>query len=344
VIERIKSQAERVNRAKASIKTASRIERINYLSSATNSRTLRDYDNIQSEMMSLPAAPAQEQAQRRIYTSASETHQFRSKKLMSILQSKPTAQPLPLPPPPDYARMDRLTAPAQVSAVAEVNESIDMLAFDDVEEAELQAIESELGAAAPIATTTGFAAMNADLNMAQQSVASDIDGLLRQLVKEPSDDAELAAKFLLFENFLETVTTIRQTTLAFWEENMDQFEGSSRLAQQKLINEIDGADKLGIPDDASKWFVYYMTRQANNNSKAISNVLSGIKGKLNILSQELGECPFCLDQLHADNITTLSCCHRTCKPCWDHWSELKGNSAFCPLCNHQEFIGEIASL
>jgi hypothetical protein len=152
----------------------------------------------------------------------------------------------------------------------------------------------------------------------------------------------MAGKFKLFEDFLATVSTIREETLAFWEENKGQFEGPARLAGQREINAIDSPDALGIFDDPRHWFVYSMTAKANENSKAISRTLSQLRARLEILAADLGECPFCLDQMTVEQCTTLGCCHKVCTNCWDHWVSLKGAAAFCPLCKHQQFIDEVA--
>ena len=104
---------------------------------------------------------------------------------------------------------------------------------------------------------------------------------------------------------------------------------------------------MGLTDYESvggHWFVYYMTRKANKNSAAIAQVLAKIRSKLEILANELGECPYCLDNLTAESCTTLGCCHRVCTECWEHWKELKqsiGATPFCPLCKHEEFVTDI---
>jgi len=179
-------------------------------------------------------------------------------------------------------------------------------------------------------------------NISHDEIASDLDALLVQLIVEPTKDAEIVAKFTLFENFLATVTVIRDETLGFWQENRDQFEGPSLAAAEHAINKIDEHEAMGVQDDPSKWIVYTMTKKANGNNAVIRNVLSLLRARLAMLGQELGDCPFCLSAMETGKVVSLGCCHRTCRDCWDHWVALKGEtSAFCPLCMHQPFLEEI---
>jgi hypothetical protein len=173
------------------------------------------------------------------------------------------------------------------------------------------------------------------------TISSEIMTLLQQLAVEPTNDAEMAAKFLLFENFLENVTMIRNETLAFWATNKEQFVGGTRTNSEREIAGIDSHEAMGIIDDPSKWFVYSMTKKANENSAKIGQVLAKLRSRLEVLSQEIGECPYCLTQMTLGESTVLSCCHRVCTECWDNWVAIKGDAAFCPLCRHEEFIHEV---
>lgn len=225
------------------------------------------------------------------------------------------------------------------------------------EEADLDALESELKeyaaeqstaspAPAPAAVlgSFGFAEMDdVTRRRTTEAVGSELTKLLRQLEREPSDAAECTAKFKLFEDFLATVTTIRDQTLAFWSDNKDQFTGPSRASGDRDIRNIDSSDAMGIVDDPTRWFVYFMALKANQNSTAISGVLASLRSRLEQLSSQLGDCPFCLEPMTPDACTLLSCAHRSCTGCWTHWVAMKGpEAAFCPICRHAEFEEEIA--
>jgi len=180
-------------------------------------------------------------------------------------------------------------------------------------------------------------------------VRADLSGefqkLLGEVRNEPTDDDELSAKFALFENFLATVSNVRTTTLDFWSENKQVFpEGNMRNASEREVKALDGHDSMGIPDDDAVWFVYHMLRQANQNSEKISRLLASLKTRLELLSQDLGECPICLEEIPRDEVQLLSCAHKTCKSCWDHYLSLqRGRQAVCPLCRHEEFLEHIAT-
>lgn len=170
--------------------------------------------------------------------------------------------------------------------------------------------------------------------------ANDITHLLKQLEREPTEESEIRFKFQLFEDYLETVTALRNHTLKFWEDNKDQFTGPTLEACQKHISDIDSHDSLGIEENHTVWFVYSMTLKAQNNSSKIDRTLSILTTKLELLSV-VDECPCCLDELKSDNHVTLRCCHKVCKECWENWSTLKGADVFCPLCNQNAFVQEV---
>ena len=200
-----------------------------------------------------------------------------------------------------------------------------------------------------------------------------IDALLLQLVEEPTDDVEIEAKFQLYENFLDGVSTVREETFLFWSENKSLFEGAVLAASERAMKELDTTEAMGLDDDTQgfsmsdsgstqasstggfrgfyrsstkpKWFVYHMTKKANDNSIKIGNTLGVLRGRLELLQKELEDCPFCLEDLkeHLESeIITLGCCHRACKECWINWQHIQGPSrAFCPLCRNVEFLEEI---
>lgn len=304
VIERMKLVSERTKRAHTSYQTCSRIERVNYLSTMNTGTTLTSFQ--QTPMRS---------------PESSFTHTTNTRKLHKLLHR--SSQPMSYPPIQDGISV----APAAVSVADSLDAKFD---FDVEEQQELEEMEANLGVNSSNITES-------DTNAA----AFNVDILLKQLEVEPDNDADLSAKFILYENFLESVTTIRITLLEFWDQNKDQFDENIQQAQNKQIRDLDCNDNLAIYDESRCWFVYDMTKQANKNSKLISSILSSIKGKLALLLHELGECPFCLDQLTTDNMLLLTCCHRVCKECWENWYKIKKNHAFCPLCNSKQFISEL---
>lgn len=75
---------------------------------------------------------------------------------------------------------------------------------------------------------------------------SEMDALLIQLRCEPAADAEVRAKFGLFEKYLETVEATRATLLDFWVECRDEFSASGQHAVEHSIDKVDRADNLAI--------------------------------------------------------------------------------------------------
>jgi len=226
--------------------------------------------------------------------------------------------------------------------------------------AALEAVEKELNDAE---TLTGVVVTE----------ETGIAALLLQLSEEPTDDVEVGAKFLLYENFLDGVSSVREETFLFWSENKSLFEGAVLAASERAMKELDTTEAMGLDDDTQgfrvdsgrtqsstdevvgrsfyrssskpKWFVYHMTKKANDNSIKISNTLGVLRGRLELLQKELEDCPFCLEDLKEcldSEIMTLGCCHRACKVCWNNWQHIQGsNRAFCPLCRNVEFLEEI---
>jgi hypothetical protein len=165
--------------------------------------------------------------------------------------------------------------------------------------------------------------------------------LLDSLAVEPTDPAELVAKFALYESFLETVVAIREQTIDFWTANRDQFDGAALAAGDQAIRVIDNPVSMGIFDESQQWFVYLMMKKAHENQTSIACTLAAIRAKLDLLAQDDLDCPFCLDPIARESMKVLTCFHKTCSDCWAHWEDLKGRQAFCPLCRHEEFVQDI---
>ena len=94
--------------------------------------------------------------------------------------------------------------------------------------------------------------------------------------------------------------------------------GAAKAIAEENIRTIDSHEALGIVDDSSKWFVYWMTRKAHENSGAINTILAALRARLQVLAQEDLECPMCLEPISnapADldaepSFVVLGCCHK----------------------------------
>jgi len=175
-----------------------------------------------------------------------------------------------------------------------------------------------------------------------------MSSVLNQLRREPTNDAELAAKFQLYETFLQTVIDSRKATYDFWKDCKADFAaaaGNVVTQVEKDLKDIDSQDNLGIVFHEHRWYVYDMTVQADKNNEMIKGVLKKIETKLELLGKDDDDCPFCLEPLNeVGNVVTLGCCHKTCKECWDNWQEIRGRAAFCPLCRQDEFLNDVMSM
>jgi hypothetical protein len=243
---------------------------------------------------------------------------------------------LPSSAPISYESIQKSHTSRQKSARSHAANVLD-LDDDDEEEAvrDFHEIENEMQ------TVFALDITGAEAPQAFDRVLDEMRCLLSELEQEPSNDEELSAKFALYENFFATVEDIRKATFSFWADNKDMFSGDAQRSAEKLLVNIDSERAQGIPDDDRVWFVYWMTKQAGENSSTIQSVLATLKTRLELLSQDDLECPFCLEKIPADNETALGCCHKACTTCWQHWLVLKGNGAFCPLCKHNDFIAFI---
>lgn len=308
VLNRIQNMALRRNRAQEACRDARILERTNLLSSATHVTTFLEMSRNQTP---------------EYYQSSSATHSRRAASVRDNIQQ---------------FRDVRLTSSSRSGRQESERQAI---------EDSLSAVELEIQRSAPSTVFSTFPNTNAETSPFEPTITATLDTLLDSLKIEPTDETELSAKFMIFENILGTVSDIREETIAFWEANKDQFSGASYASCNKEIQSIDNSDAMGLTEYESRgreWFVYFMTKKANKNSAMIAQVLAKLRSRLEILAQELGECPCCLDNLTAEACTTLGCCHRVCNDCWQHWKQLKeaaGATPFCPLCKHEEFIEEI---
>jgi len=168
----------------------------------------------------------------------------------------------------------------------------------------------------------------------------DFQKLLNQLQREPTNDEELAAKFGLYETYGEQVQKMRGTLFGLYDENKETLPDSVKKDTEKQLKNIDSAEAMGIPDDARGWFVYHMMKRAGRNNETMNTVMTDFEKKLEFLANsEQNECPICLEDFTADSpAETLGCCHKVCRSCWEHWTEVMHGHPFCPLCRNEEFV------
>jgi hypothetical protein len=330
ILARVRQANERQRSALTFKKKAMRLERTNMLNCAQSAMTLQAFSR---------ATPAVKSAHT-LYEESSKRNEKYSKGISNCLSRTKEMSAFP----PNAAAVF-------ASDGCEENDS-DLDELEMEMQADQDACASAAGAGERVDAfdSTTIAIRNVfgygGMGAAQQaqvasSMTAELHALLEQLAAEPTNDAETAAKFLLFENFLSNVTAIREETISFWNSSKDQFVGSTRTAGDSDIQGIDSEDGMGIQDDPRKWFVYSMTKKASDNSTRISQILAGFRARLDLLSHDIGECPYCLEQMQLENSTILGCCHRVCTDCWTHWVEMKREAAFCPLCRHEEFIAEV---
>lgn len=327
ILNSLKVKAERQKRAQKSYKTAEIMERCNVASARAQEVSLRKAYFLSPSIASIPPSVNAPGAPPR---PSAVSNSLVSPVLSEQLQT---------------VTMKSSSAALNVQNMLKSRRAVDIV--DNYEEedrnymmvsAQLQQMEADLEA-----DEVEARALPAQLGILSPAlpIPDGFDALLESLATEPTDSEEMATKFAVFDNFLNTVVALREQTVSFWHENRDQFEGSARSVGEKSIRDIDNQDSMSIVESSSKWFVYFMMKKAHQNSQSISNTLAAIKARLDLLAKEDIECPFCLEPIVADSCTLLGCCHKTCTSCWKNWQELKGASAFCPLCRHEEFVQEI---
>jgi len=165
-------------------------------------------------------------------------------------------------------------------------------------------------------------------------------------VREPTDEAECAAKFSLYEGYASEVESMRNTLVTFHKESRPALPPAIIKDMDRQIKGIDCAESMGIPDDSCNWFVYHMMCQAKHNNTKMAGILDVFDKKLKFLAQDdQGECPVCLEAFDgaAKAAETLGCCHKVCKECWHHWGKVMHGRPFCPLCRQEEFLGAVAA-
>lgn len=190
------------------------------------------------------------------------------------------------------------------------------------------------------------AAVAADAARAGNTGDATVDDLLRQLRAEPQENEECAAKFMLYETFFSQVEKIRGDLFKFYEDSESDLPPAVAGDMKKQLQSIDSEQAMGIPDDTRNWFVYHMMRQASQNNGTMAGTICDFEKKLEILANQTEtDCPVCLEAFTESGnhvATTLGCCHKVCKECWEHWTQVMNGNPFCPLCRHDAFVNVVA--
>eukprot|EP00291_Cryptomonas_curvata_P006008 CAMPEP_0172179052 /NCGR_PEP_ID=MMETSP1050-20130122/16391_1 /TAXON_ID=233186 /ORGANISM="Cryptomonas curvata, Strain CCAP979/52" /LENGTH=355 /DNA_ID=CAMNT_0012851867 /DNA_START=24 /DNA_END=1092 /DNA_ORIENTATION=+ len=162
----------------------------------------------------------------------------------------------------------------------------------------------------------------------------------------PTDEAEEAAKFLLYETFAKACEEIRGQVFAFYDDNKSNLGPRVCAAMSKTLADIDRTENLGTVEDESTWFVLGMARQVDANATMMMNVLADFGRRLELLGAADQSCPVCLDAFEPEGphaAEVLGCCHSVCRECWAHMELLAHGPAPCPLCRRQDFMLQLSS-
>jgi hypothetical protein len=146
--------------------------------------------------------------------------------------------------------------------------------------------------------------------------AAAVAPLLDQLIVEPADASELAAKFAIFEQYLATVSALREQVLALWSGARASFDAAPAAAMDRALAKIDDGANLGVADVAGVWLVHGMLKAATRNHAAIAALVRDLETKLRLIADD-ADCPMCLSSLGEGEgrvpAKVLSCCHKTCR-------------------------------
>lgn len=182
-----------------------------------------------------------------------------------------------------------------------------------------------------------------------QEAARDLQDAAEELRKEPADDEERSAKFLIFDAYMSTVTALREQLFEFWQLNKMQFAEDARAALNATIVRLDSnMDNLGIQDNPSVWIVFGMMKKAAQNHATLAGLIREIECKIALIA-EPADCPCCLEALQllptdpGKPCKLLSCCHKVCADCWVEWSAIC-RPPICPLCRTVDFLATISQL
>eukprot|EP00943_MAST-04B_sp_MAST-4B-sp1_P006099 g6099.t1 len=166
---------------------------------------------------------------------------------------------------------------------------------------------------------------------------NDFEKLLSTLRKEPTEEAEVAVQFEVYEEYLKTVVTAREGLQDLWKNSADEFPVQAQELMKTKITNVDKSSNLEINFESSNWFVHEMLKKAEQNRRMLLRLAKEIETKLELIARE-EDCPVCLDKIEKGNKTVLSCCHCVCTDCWVHWNQVMHDRAFCPICRNDEFL------
>ena len=277
---RNEEQSKKYTATKKAKGTSERLQRINKISEMTSYSGLAQMTsvrapapapsrNIFSNFLGNNNTHDTTNTNQQLYTTVSEAQTTRSKALMDVVGKT--------------SRNMQNQAQYNDQFNAEEDEAADDRNLDELERTlalEVQAIlPSPASAPAPTSATQAQPTTTNPANTAGDDNTYDIASLLKELYTEPSDPDELVSKFNLYENFLNTVTAIRDITLTFWSQNSDLFPiGIIRSRLQREIDHIDSPTNLhGSEENDGRWFVCGMVERAAKNSRMISNILNSMK-------------------------------------------------------------------
>lgn len=288
--------------------------------------------------MAMCSAPAEHIAVQARWKSAQEASKSRQERQMesadhaSALASAPRKK--------KAASLLRSVEQEEESAMQEVAEVVGAADLDAMAAIGEEGLRSsgEAAAGPPAATRR---------RLQTETRGSEMDTLLAKLRREPKNEAECSAKFLLYEGYAKEVEEMRGTLFKFHEENKSTLPDAIAGELDRKVRGIDSHESMGIPDGAREWFVYHMMRKAEQNNLKMAGVLDVFEKKLEFLrSNDQAECPVCLEPFASDGEhapETLSCCHKVCRDCWHNWSSVMHGRPFCPLCRHEEFLGAVVA-
>jgi len=89
-------------------------------------------------------------------------------------------------------------------------------------------LNSEMGIAATV-----------PIEAVEQEGQREMQDLLEQLKTEPTVEAEVTAKFALFEAYLQTVEKMRSETFGFWDEVKADFHATGVADMDRSLKRID---------------------------------------------------------------------------------------------------------
>ena len=284
---RNEEQSKKYTATKKAKGTSERLQRINKISEMTSYSGLAQMTSVRAPAPAPPRnifsnflapAPAPATNTNQLYTTVSEAQTTRSRALMDVVGK--TSR--------------NMQNQAQYSnQYNDEEDEADDRNLEELERTLALEVQAILPSPAPAASSTTYAqptnttSNTTNSNTTTEENTYDIASLLKELYTEPSDPDELVSKFTLYENFLNTVTAIREITLTFWSQNSDLFpSGTIRSRLQREIDHIDSPTNLhGSDDNDGRWFVCGMVEGAAKNSRMISNILNSMKQLLEKLEK-----------------------------------------------------------